>query len=110
VLIEVARVLRELTRDTDEPARWGGEEFAVILPQTDLAGAALLAERMREGIAQMRVKRLDGGEPLRVTASFGVAAVPQSALDEESLVEAADQALYRAKAAGKNRVECAPDL
>jgi diguanylate cyclase (GGDEF)-like protein len=110
VLIEVARVLRELTRDTDEPARWGGEEFTVILPQTDLAGAALLAERMREGIDQLRVKRLDGGEALRVTASFGVAAVPQSALDEDSLVEAADQALYRAKAAGKNRVECAPDL
>jgi diguanylate cyclase (GGDEF)-like protein len=110
VLIEVARVLREITRDTDEPARWGGEEFAVILPQTDVAGAALLAERMRDAIDRMRVKRLDDGEPLHVTASFGVAAVSQSALDMESLVEAADQALYRAKAAGKNRVECAPDL
>jgi diguanylate cyclase (GGDEF)-like protein len=106
----VARVLRELTRDIDTPVRDGGEEFVVVLPQTELAGAALLAERMREAIERMRVPRLGGGEPLSVTASFGVASIPETALDMEALIEGADQALYRAKRAGKNRVECAPRL
>ena len=107
VLIEVGHVLRGLTRDTDEPARPGGEEFAVVLSQTDLAGAMPLAERMREAVERLRVPRLDGGEPLCVTASFGVAAVPDSASDKDGLVRAADEALYRAKRAGKNRVEAA---
>ena len=110
VLREVARILRELTRDIDEPARSGGEEFAVVLPQTDLEGARQLAERMREEIEALGIRRLDGGEPLHVTASFGVAAVPASARDKETLLRAADEALYRAKRAGKNRVERAPDL
>jgi diguanylate cyclase (GGDEF)-like protein len=110
VLVAVARVLRELTRDIDTPVRDGGEEFVVVLPQTELAGAALLAERMREAIERMRVARLGGGEPLSVTASFGVASIPETALDMEALIEGADQALYRAKSAGKNRVECAPRL
>ncbi|MGI9081799.1 MAG: diguanylate cyclase [Thermoleophilaceae bacterium] len=106
VLVEVANVLRELTRDIDEPARYGGEELAVVLPQTDVEGAALLAERMREAIDRLRVPRLGGGgEALRVTASFGVAAVPASATDKEGLIAAADAALYRAKRAGKNRIE-----
>jgi diguanylate cyclase (GGDEF)-like protein len=105
VLVEVARCLRSLSRDIDEPARYGGEELAVILPQTDLSGAELLAERMRATIAELRIKRLDGSGTLRVTASFGVAALPQSASGKESLIAAADAALYRAKRAGKNRVE-----
>ena len=105
VLVEVANVLRELTRDIDEPARHGGEEFAVVLPQTDVDGAALLAERMREAIEQLRVPRVGGGEALRMTASFGVAAVPASAADKDGLIAAADAAMYRAKHTGKNRVE-----
>jgi diguanylate cyclase (GGDEF)-like protein len=105
VLLEVARCLRALSRDIDEPARYGGEELAVILPQTDLGGAELLAERMRSAIEALNVKRLDGHGTLSVTASFGVASLPQSAGDKESLIAAADAALYRAKGAGKNRVE-----
>ena len=105
VLLEVARCLRSLSRDIDEPARYGGEELAVILPQTDLSGAELLAERMRATIAALEIKRLDGKGVLRVTASFGVASLPQSAGGKESLIAAADAALYRAKRAGKNRVE-----
>jgi diguanylate cyclase (GGDEF)-like protein len=110
VLLAVAHVMRDLTRDTDEPARIGGEEFAVVLPQTDVAGAKLLAERMREAIEQLRIPHLNGGNSVSVTASFGVGAVPASATDKDSLILAADQALYRAKAAGKNRVSCAPDI
>jgi diguanylate cyclase (GGDEF)-like protein len=105
VLLEVGRVLRELSRDIDEPARYGGEEMAVILPQTDLAGAELLAERMRRAIESLAIQRLDGRGELLVTASFGVASLPQSATDKSSLIAAADVALYQAKRSGKNRVE-----
>ena len=105
VLKEVARVLRGECRDIDFPARYGGEEMSVILPQTDITGAAMLAERMREAIEQLEVHRLDGGGVLRLTASFGVAALPASATDKRYLVAVADEALYRAKHGGKNRVE-----
>jgi len=105
VLLEVARVLRELSRDIDEPARYGGEEMSVILPQTDVAGAELLAERMRVAIESLTIQRLDGGGELSVTASFGVSSLPHTAADKNSLIASADAALYRAKRAGKNRVE-----
>jgi diguanylate cyclase (GGDEF)-like protein len=104
VLVEVGRALRELSRDIDEPARYGGEELAVILPQTDLNGAELLAERMRTAIAELKIKRSDGKGALSVTASFGVASLPACANDREALIAEADAALYRAKRAGKNRV------
>jgi diguanylate cyclase (GGDEF)-like protein len=105
VLASVAAVLRDFSRDIDAPARYGGEELAVVLPQTDAEGAALLAERMREAVERLRVPRVGGRGSLRVTASFGVAAVPESAGEPEELVAAADAALYRAKRGGKNRVE-----
>ena len=104
VLSKVARVLRELSRDIDEPARYGGEEMAVILPQTDLDGAELAAERMRHAIESLRIERIDGEEPLQVTASFGVASLPECAKDKEALIAEADAALYRAKRGGKNAV------
>jgi diguanylate cyclase (GGDEF)-like protein len=105
VLKEVARVLQEQSRDIDFPARYGGEEMSVILPQTDIGGAAMLAERMREAIEELEVRRLDGQGVLKMTASFGVAALPGSATDKRYLIAVADEALYRAKHAGKNRVE-----
>ncbi|MFL5826551.1 MAG: GGDEF domain-containing protein, partial [Thermoleophilaceae bacterium] len=105
VLLEVGRVLRELSRDIDEPARYGGEELAVILPQTDVSGAELAAERMRTAIEQLEIRRVDDDGLLRVTASFGVASLPGTASTKDRLIAAADQALYRAKRGGKNRVE-----
>ena len=104
VLVEVGRALRELSRDIDEPARYGGEELAVILPQTNLNGAELLAERMRSAIEDLTIARTDGEGSLHVTASFGVASLPACARDRETLIAEADAALYRAKRAGKNRV------
>jgi diguanylate cyclase (GGDEF)-like protein len=104
VLSKVARVLRELSRDIDEPARYGGEEMAVILPETDLAGAELAAERMRQAIEGLTIERIDGDAPLAVTASFGVASLPECAKDKEALIAEADAALYRAKRGGKNTV------
>jgi diguanylate cyclase (GGDEF)-like protein len=102
VLREFAETLRETVREIDTAARWGGEEFAVILPGTDLEGAAHVAERIRIALAERTIVSVDG-EPLHVTASFGAAASNASSTVQQ-LIEAADGALYRAKRAGKDRV------
>jgi diguanylate cyclase (GGDEF)-like protein len=103
VLREVARVLRQSSREIDEPARYGGEEMAVALPQTDLEGAFRFAERVRNRIEALELPLLDGDGSLRVTASFGAASLSRAGGDKDALVAAADAALYRAKRSGKNR-------
>ncbi len=103
VLREAAAVVRACCREIDEPARYGGEELAVILLQTDLRGGHRIAERIRRALERAEIPRLRGKGALRVTASVGVAAFPESASDAESLIAAADSALYAAKRAGKNR-------
>ena len=103
VLREVARVLRDTSREIDHAARYGGEELTVILPGTDLEGAYNRAERIREQIEQLRIPRVDGGGTLRVTASCGVASARGAAADEVALVDAASKALIEAKRSGKNR-------
>ncbi len=106
VLREVARVLRQSSREIDEPARYGGEEMAVALPQTDLEGAYQFAERVRRRIEALDLPLVDGdGEGvLKVTASFGAASLNNASGDgKDALVAAADAALYRAKRSGKNR-------
>ncbi len=105
VLREFAQTLEEGIRDVDVAARWGGEEFVLILPGTDLAGAERVAERIRVAVAQRVIVATDG-QPIRVTASFGVAAHPETATGE-GLLAAADGALYHAKRTGKNRVSAA---
>jgi diguanylate cyclase (GGDEF)-like protein len=102
VLRLFADVIRETVRVVDLPARPGGEEFAVILPGTELDEACVLAERIRSALADRRVVTPEG-RSLAVTASFGVAGFAEM-LSATELVGAADAALYEAKAAGKNRV------
>jgi diguanylate cyclase (GGDEF)-like protein len=103
VLREVARVLHETSREIDHPARYGGEELAVVVPGTDLEGTFNLAERVRERIAALNIPRVDGEGTITITASCGVAAVPPSGADERTLLAAADAALYEAKRTGKNK-------
>jgi diguanylate cyclase (GGDEF)-like protein len=105
VLRHVARVLRESSRDADSPARYGGEEMALILPHTDVTGAHAIAERVRTAIEALRIPRLDRQGVLRVTASLGVAASGEG--DKDALISDADGALYAAKRAGKNRTAVA---
>jgi diguanylate cyclase (GGDEF)-like protein len=107
VLREFAEVLRQSVREIDLAGRWGGEEFALVLPGADLGGGVHLAERVRESLERRTILLADG-TPVRITASFGVAALPGS-VDERSLVEAADAAMYRAKRTGKNRVVAAEE-
>ena len=101
VLRRVARALADISREADLPARYGGEELALILPHTDLEGSYAIAERIRGAVESLRIPRSDGQAPLRVTASLGVAASRDGR--KETLVAEADAALYEAKRQGKNR-------
>jgi len=108
VLRLVGRILQSEPRAIDEAARYGGEEFVVALPETGPEGAVELAERIRMRLEGEAVASADGGEAVRVTASFGTATMPGAAEDARHLFEAADEALYEAKRQGKNRVVTAP--
>jgi diguanylate cyclase (GGDEF)-like protein len=104
VLKEMARLLQETLRTVDSVGRYGGEEFAIILPHTSPEEARATGERIRRKVASHVF--WVGTNPLSVTVSVGVASYPTPAVDSpESLVREADRALYRAKEAGRNRVE-----
>jgi diguanylate cyclase (GGDEF)-like protein len=107
VLREFADVLLETVREIDVAGRWGGEEFAVVLPGTDLAGGVQVAERVRAALERRSIAA--DGTRISVTASFGVAAFPEHGTEAE-LVAAADTALYEAKRTGRNRVVAAPEV
>jgi diguanylate cyclase (GGDEF)-like protein len=105
VLKVFAETLQSSVREIDLAGRWGGEEFALLLPGTDLHGGHELAERVRRRLVRRKFIAPDG-ERIRITASFGVAAFPE-ARTQEQLVAASDGALYEAKYSGKNRVAVA---
>jgi len=100
VLRVIAQRCRDALRDSDLLGRIGGEEFAVLLPETDAQGAAELAERLREAIAAAPVEA--NGTPMRVTASFGVCALGDRIRTVDAWLAVADGLLYEAKAAGRN--------
>jgi diguanylate cyclase (GGDEF)-like protein len=103
VLEQVAKRMRLTLRNSDSLGRYGGEEFLMILPYADVNGARDVSERVRMAVAAKPIIELP--VVLSVTMSFGVACAQGSSLPEEALLHAADQALYRAKANGRNRVE-----
>ncbi len=111
VLRQVCRVIQERVRACDVAARYGGEEIAVLLPQTDLPGAMILAERMREAISDLSVTDLRGQAIVSVTASLGVSELEPDDQAPADLIERSDQAVYRAKHRGRNQVvQWAPSL
>ena len=102
VLVTLAEALHAALRSADTVARLGGEEFALLLPETSLSGAIAVAERARAAFEAKGI-RLRDNTRIVVTASFGVADFP-AAPDRAALMREADQALYAAKRLGKNRV------
>ena len=107
-LRETADILRQNARSVDLLARYGGEEFAIILPETDLVRAAAHAERIRSAVASHVFESQETGQEHRVTISIGVAVLTAVTKKIEDLVHDADQAMYRAKAGGRNRLELVP--
>jgi diguanylate cyclase (GGDEF)-like protein len=103
VLRGVAQLARDAIRDIDTLARYGGEEFVVVLPNTDARGGRLIAERLRTQIE--RATLTCGPHAIRVTASFGIASLADDVADDAEILRRADEALYQAKRAGRNRVE-----
>ncbi|PWC43588.1 diguanylate cyclase [Azospirillum sp. TSO22-1] len=101
----VVRVCRSLVRGADILGRLGGEEFAILLPETPPQGAVLLAERLRRALAVTEV-RIPGGVGVTFTVSVGVSALKPGEESVSALLARADEALYRAKNGGRNRVVC----
>ena len=104
-LVETGKVLKRTVREQDVIARWGGEEFILLLPETDRREAAALAERLRTAIAEMRLPGAKNAPT--VTASFGVAQRDSRHRNLDALISSADTRLYEAKDLGRNRVVCA---
>lgn len=102
VLAEMAGVLKEHTRGQDIVTRFGGEEFALILPGTDYRGALQVAERIRRAVAEHVFNK--EGAPVRLTISAGLAVWPEDGDTKEELITRADLALYQAKTTGRNSV------
>jgi diguanylate cyclase (GGDEF)-like protein len=109
VLMEMAGVILSSIRDTDAVARYGGDEFVIVLPDTDIELAGTVAQRIREKIAH---HSFNAGRNLKLslTASFGVAAFPEHASSPQQLIAAADTAMYEAKAANKNCIRFSTSL
>ena len=106
LLIHVGHILTETLRATDIPIRYGGDEFAIILPETSKTEAWVVAEKIRFALSELALLATDG-QRIAVSGSIGVAAYGPSSDSAYALLAAADAALYRAKRSGRDRVELA---
>lgn len=102
ILRELARTIQENMRQIDLLGRYGGEEFSIILSETDKEAASFASERIRRAIEEKRIKVYD--EELKITVSIGVSTYPGDGKDMKTLIDKADSAMYRAKKGGRNRV------
>jgi diguanylate cyclase (GGDEF)-like protein len=105
-LTEVGKILADGVRESDILARYGGDEFVVVLPETPASGALVIAERLRRAIEEHRFLEPQG-IAARISASFGISTYPDHALSPEGLIQKADQAMYRVKEREKNGIEVA---
>ncbi|TBR16261.1 GGDEF domain-containing protein [bacterium] len=102
ILKQVSKIIKDSLRQVDSVGRYGGEEFSVVLTQTDKNGAKFAAERIRQSVEEKIINVYD--EELKVTISIGVSIFPEDSKDSQGLIEAGDAALYQAKQTGRNRV------
>jgi diguanylate cyclase (GGDEF)-like protein len=109
VLIETAQVLKEGLREVDVVARYGGDEFLVILPETNIEEAGQVAERIRQAVESHRFQE-EQGLDIKLTASFGVSCYPDHAKSKDELIRRADRAMYRVKRMNRNGVWVADDM
>ena len=104
VLIKVAKLFTQSLRDVDLVARFGGEEFIIVIPETDKAGVNFVAQRIRQEIYDTPMEH--NGKNFNISASLGIALIEDVVGDFETMINQADIALYYAKENGRNRVEC----
>jgi diguanylate cyclase (GGDEF)-like protein len=109
VLRQLSRLLVESVRQVDTVARYGGDEFTILLADTAERGARVIAERIRRWVADYAFEA-EGGRTLKLTCSVGLATYPAHGRTREALLDAADKAMYRAKSEGRNRVCSASEL
>ena len=102
ILREVSKTIKDNTRQIDLTGRYGGEEFSIILTETDKEQARFAAQRIREAVESKPIRVYD--EDLKVTISIGISTYPLDAKNMQALIDKADSALYKAKQTGRNKV------
>ena len=107
-LRSLCRLLERCVRNVDTLARYGGDEFSIVLVDTDHDTALQVADRIRQTVADQSFE-VGSGTSLSLTVSIGVSSCPEHGMDRDRLLDAADRAMYRAKAAGRNRIQSAGD-
>ena len=104
ILRELGKIIKDSVREIDLPSRYGGEEFALVLPYANKEGAMNVAKRIMEAVASHRFLNETTASVGKLTVSIGIACCPEDSFTEEDLIEKADDMLYRAKKEGKNRI------
>ncbi|MDI3534111.1 MAG: hypothetical protein PWQ82_476 [Thermosediminibacterales bacterium] len=105
ILKQIGKLLMHYTRATDIPARYGGDEFAIIMPETNANSAQKVAERIRSNLEKFPFTGIENTLKRKLTVSIGIGIYPDNAKDKDSLIRAADEALYKAKYISRNKVE-----
>jgi len=109
VLRDIAQIIKENVRESDIPARYGGDEFALILPETDIRQAYTVAEKLRKKVEEYIFTLEDVKDAPKLTTSLGIATLTSDMKQAADLIEKADQAMYRAKKDGRNKTYIAAE-